>query len=166
MIGVLAHNAAPEVFTELVLIGPSPRYVDDEGYTGGFSREEIEGLLDTLEANYLGWSATMAPVIMGVPERPELAGELDASFCRTDPDIAASFARATFLADNRADLDAVRARTLVVQCSQDAIASEAVGEYVHARIAGSEYVLLDATGHCPHLSAPEETIVALQRFLA
>ena len=165
MIGVLAAVAEPERFAALVLIGPSPRYVDDGDYVGGFSAEDIEGLLDSLDSNYLGWSSAMAPVIMGNPDRPELGAELTNSFCRTDPEIARHFARVTFLSDNRADLPKVRARTLVLQCCEDAIAGPAVGEYVHRQIAGSELVLMQATGHCPNLSAPQETVAAIQAFL-
>jgi sigma-B regulation protein RsbQ len=147
------------------MIGPSPRYVDDEGYTGGFSRTDIQGLLDSLESNHLGWSTTMAPMIMGNPERPELGQELTNSFCRTDPAIARQFARVTFLSDNRGDLSSVAVPTLVLQCSQDVIAPEAVGRYVHEHVPGSVFIRLAATGHCPHLSAPEETVAAIRAFL-
>jgi sigma-B regulation protein RsbQ len=165
MIGVLAVRAAPELFGALVMIGPSPRYVDDGDYTGGFSRADIAGLLDSLDANHLGWSAAMAPVIMGNPEQPELAEELTNSFCRTDPDIARQFARVTFLSDNRADLADVDVPTLVLQCSADVIAPEPVGRYVHAHVPGSSFVQLAATGHCPNLSAPEETVEAIRAWL-
>ena len=165
MIGVLAANAEPDRFDRLVLVGPSPRYIDDDGYVGGFSREDIGGLLESLESNYLGWSSTMAPVIVGNPDRPELGEELTNSFCRTDPEIAAHFARVTFLSDNRQDLARVQAPSLVLQCSQDAIAPETVGEYVHEHIPGSELVLMEATGHCPNLSAPDELISAIKAFL-
>jgi sigma-B regulation protein RsbQ len=165
MIGVLAAARAPERFAKLVLVGPSPRYIDDEGYTGGFSRADIEELLGSLESNFLGWSSQMAPLIMGNPERPELGDELTNSFCRTDPDIAAQFARVTFLSDNRDDLAGVSIPTLVLQSHTDAIAPQVVGEYVHRAIPGSRYVLLDATGHCPNLSAPEETTAAIRAFL-
>jgi sigma-B regulation protein RsbQ len=153
------------VFGALVMIGPSPRYVDDVDYTGGFSRADIAGLLDSLDANHLGWSAAMAPVIMGNPQHPELAEELTNSFCRTDPDIARQFARVTFLSDNRADLARVSVPTLVLQCSDDVIAPEVVGRYVHARIPGSTFVQLAATGHCPNLSAPAETVEAIRAWL-
>jgi len=166
MMGVLAAVQEPERFETLVLVGPSPRYIDDGEYTGGFSREDIDGLLDSLDSNYLGWSSAMAPVIMGNPDRPELGSELTNSFCRTNPEIAKHFARATFLSDNRADLPKVTARALILQCSDDAIASQPVGEYVHRQIPGSELVLMKATGHCPNLSAPEETIAAIKSFLA
>lgn len=166
MIGVLACNSEPERFARLVLVGPSPRYIDDAGYRGGFERSDIEQLLASLESNYLGWSSQMAPVIMGNLDRPELAEELTNSFCRADPAMAAQFARVTFLSDNRADLDKVRAPALVLQCSDDAIAPQAVGEYVHEHLPVSEYVLLDATGHCPNLSAPGETVAAIRAFLA
>ena len=165
MIGVLAAARAPETIGKLVLVGPSPRYIDDDGYVGGFAVEDIEELLDSLDSNFLGWSSAMAPAIMGNPERPELGEELTASFCRTDPDIAARFARVTFMSDNRADLATVAVPTLVLQCSDDVIAPDAVGEYVHERIAGSVLVRLAATGHCPNLSAPQETIDAIRAFV-
>jgi sigma-B regulation protein RsbQ len=165
MIGVLAWQRAPELFGALVMVGPNPRYIDDGDYVGGFSRTDIAGLLDALDANHLGWSAQMAPVIMGNPDRPELAEELTNSFCRTDPDIARQFARVTFLSDNRADLPGVAVPTLVLQCSEDVIAPEVVGRFVHANIPGSTFTRLKATGHVPHLSAPEETTAAIRSFL-
>ena len=165
MIGVLAAARAPELFGALVMVGPNPRYVDNGDYVGGFSREDIAALLESLDSNHLGWSAAMAPVIMGNPDRPELTAELTNSFCRTDPDIARQFARVTFLSDNRADLPGVRVPTLVLQCTADAIAPEAVGRYVHEHVPGSVYTLLSATGHCPHLSAPAETTAAIRAFL-
>jgi sigma-B regulation protein RsbQ len=165
MIGVLAAIQEPERFEALVLVGPSPRYIDEPGYVGGFNRQDIDGLLESLESNYLGWSAAMAPVIMGNPQRPELGTELTNSFCRTNPEIAAHFARVTFLSDNRADLHRVATRTLVLQCSDDVIAPRSVGEYVHRLIPGSRLVQMKATGHCPNLSAPEETIAAIKTFV-
>jgi sigma-B regulation protein RsbQ len=165
MIGVLAAKREPSRFKALVLVGPSPRYLDDADYVGGFSRHDIDGLLESLDSNYLGWSSSMAPVIMGNPDRPELGAELTNSFCRTDPRIAAQFARVTFLSDNRADLASVRIPTLILQCSDDVIAPDAVGEYVHRQIEGSRLVVLKATGHCPNLSAPEETVDAIDTFL-
>ncbi len=165
MIGVLAAIQQPDRFENLVLVGPSPRYVNDGAYMGGFERQDIEGLLDMLDSNYLGWASTMAPVIMGNGNRPELAAELENSFCRTDPHIARFFARVTFLSDNRADLAKVRTRTLILQCSSDAIAPLSVGDFVHRHIPGSELVIMKATGHCPNLSAPEETISAIKTFL-
>jgi sigma-B regulation protein RsbQ len=165
MIGVLAAAREPDRFAKLVLVGPSPRYIDDDGYRGGFSREDIDELLDSLEVNYLGWSSAMAPVIMGAPERPELGEELTNSFCRTDPDVARRFARATFLSDNREDLSRVEVPALVLQCDQDVIAPREVGEYVHAQLRDSRLVHMQATGHCPNLSAPEETIAAIRAFV-
>jgi sigma-B regulation protein RsbQ len=164
MIAVLAANREPDRFAKLVLLTPSPCYVDDGDYRGGFSRADIDELLESLDSNYLGWSAAMAPVIMGNPDRPELGGELTDSFCRTDPAIARVFARATFLSDNRADLAKVAVPTLVIQTARDAIASQEVGRFVHEQIAGSELVTLDATGHCPQLSAPEATAGAVLGF--
>jgi sigma-B regulation protein RsbQ len=166
MIGVLAAVERPDRFGALVLVAPSPRYIDDADYVGGFTREDIEGLLASLESNYLGWSSTMAPVIMGNADRPELGEELENSFCRTDPAIAAHFARTTFLSDNRADLARVRTPALVLQCSDDAIAPEGVGAYVDAQLADSRLVQLAATGHCPNVSAPAETVAAIKAFLA
>jgi sigma-B regulation protein RsbQ len=166
MIGALAAIQEPERFDRLILIGPSPRYIDDGDYVGGFKPEDIEGLLDFLDSNHLGWSSSMAPLIMGNPDRPELGEELTNSFCRTNPEIAKHFARVTFLSDNRADLPRVNTRALILQCSQDAIAPEAVGRYMHQNLPGSEFVLMKATGHCPNLSAPEETIAAMEAFLS
>jgi sigma-B regulation protein RsbQ len=165
MIGVLAAIAAPEHFARLVLVGPSPRYIDDEGYRGGFSESDIAELLESLDSNYLGWSSVMAPVIMGNSDRPELGAELTNSFCRTDPAIARQFASVTFLSDNRGDLAAVPVPCLVLQCSDDVIAPTEVGEYVHQQLPQSDLVLLKATGHCPNLSAPDETVAAIRTFL-
>jgi sigma-B regulation protein RsbQ len=165
MIGVLAYRQAPELFGALVMVGPSARYVDDGDYTGGFTRDQIRELLENLDANHLGWSAAMAPVIMGRPDRPELAEELTNSFCRTNPDVARQFARVSFLSDNRADLPSVQVPTLVLQCSEDVIAPEPAGRYVHEHVPGSVFTQLAATGHCPNLSAPEETTAAIRAFL-
>jgi len=165
MIAVLATNRDSSRVGALVLLGPSPRYLDAAGYQGGFSQSDIDALLDSLDANYLGWSSTMAPVIMGNPDRPELAAELTSSFCRCDPAIAGHFARVTFLSDNRRDLRHVRVPTLVLQASHDAIAPLAVGEYVQQSIPGSELVVMSATGHLPHLSAPDEVAAQLRAFL-
>ncbi|MET9451755.1 alpha/beta fold hydrolase [Streptomyces cinerochromogenes] len=166
MIGVLAADTAPERIGALVMVAPSPRYIDGDGYRGGFSPEDIDELLESLESNYLGWSAAMAPVIMGNDERPELGEELKNSFCATDPDMARVFARTTFLSDSRDDLKTVRVPTLVLECTQDVIAPREVGAYVHRAVADSTLVTLDATGHCPHLSAPEATNLAITEFLA
>jgi sigma-B regulation protein RsbQ len=166
MIGVLAARRRPELFEKLVLVGPSPRYIDDESYVGGFSEDDIRGLLEQLDSNYLGWSAAMAPVIMGNPDRPELGEELTNSFCRTDPDIARQFAHVTFMSDNRADLEGLEVPTLVLQCSDDAIAPVAVGEYVAGAVQNGTLRMLQATGHCPNLSAPEATVEAIRAFVA
>ncbi|HEY6661864.1 MAG TPA: alpha/beta hydrolase [Sphingomicrobium sp.] len=165
MIGALASLKAPGMFSDLVMVGPSPRYIDDAGYVGGFSRPQVEELLEFLADNHLGWSAAMAPAIMGNPDRPELGETLTNSFCATDPAIAREFARVTFLSDNRDDLPEITARTLVLQCRDDIIAPASVGEYVHAQIPGSRFMLLDATGHCPNLSAPEEVTAAIRAFV-
>jgi sigma-B regulation protein RsbQ len=166
MIGVLAAKRQPAAFDRLILIGPSPCYIDDSDYVGGFSRADIEALLETLNSNYLGWSSATAPVIMGNPERPELAGELTESFCRTNPEIAGHFARVTFLSDNRRDLAQVSVPALILQCSEDVIAPDCVGQFVRDHMPGSVLVHLSASGHCPHMSAPEETIAAIRRYLS
>lgn len=165
MIGALATLKAPGMFSELIMVGPSPRYINDGDYVGGFSAAQVEELLEFLADNHLGWSAAMAPAIMGNPDRPELGETLNNSFCNTDPEIARQFARVTFLSDNRADLPNVEARTLVLQCREDIIAPPCVGEYVHAQIPESSFMLLDATGHCPNLSAPDEVTAAIRSFV-
>ena len=165
MIGVLAQRRVAERFAALVLVSPSPRYIDAYGYTGGFAPSDIDDLLTALADNYLGWSMEMAPVIMGNADRPELAAELSQSFCRTDPLIAERFAMVTFYGDNRADLPHVTAPTLVMQSREDAIAPMQVGQYVADAIPDSTLVVLDATGHCPNLSAPREVVTALRAFL-
>jgi sigma-B regulation protein RsbQ len=165
MIGVLAAIKQPQFFDCLVLIGPSPSYINDDVYTGGFTRKDIDELLELQDSNFLGWSTTLAPTIMGNPERPELGQELVNSFCRTDPDIAKQFAAVTFLSDNRADLPKLRTPSLIIQCQDDVIAPMPVGQYVHQHLSNSELAILTATGHCPHLSAPEETIAVIKRFL-
>jgi sigma-B regulation protein RsbQ len=165
MIGALAVIQDPGMFSKLVMVGPSPRYIDDAEYVGGFASEQIEELLDFLDSNHMGWSTAMAPVIMGNADRPALAEELTNSFCRTDPEIAKHFARTTFTGDNRADLPRVAARTLILQCTDDVIAPLAVGDYVHQHLPDSELVILRATGHCPNLSAPDEVIAAMRAFV-
>lgn len=166
MTGVLAAIREPDRFSQLILIGPSPRYINDPPYVGGFERADIEGLLETMEKNYIGWANYLAPAIMKNPERPELAAELTESFCSTDPIIARRFAEATFFADNRKDLPRVGVPSLVLQCSDDLIAPPAVGDYVHANLLQSTLHVLSATGHCPHMSHPEETISAIKAYLA
>ena len=166
MVGVLAANAEPERFAHLIMVGPSPRYLNDApDYVGGFERADIEGLLETMDRNYIGWANFLAPAIMKNPDRPELGQELTESFCSTDPTIARRFAEATFFADNRADLPRLRVPSLVLQCSEDIIAPLAVGEYVHRNTPGSTLRLMRASGHCPHMSAPEETVALIKEYL-
>ena len=165
MTGVLAAIQRPELFHSLVLIGPSACYLNDGDYAGGFSREDIESLLDSMDSNYLGWSSQMAPVIMGNADRPELADELETTFCRADPTISKHFARVTFLSDNREDLARLAVPSVILQCSNDVIAPPFVGGYVHRHLAGSSFVQLSANGHCPNLSAPEETVSAIKTYL-
>jgi len=165
MIGLIAARRAPELFSTLVLIGPSPCYINDADYVGGFSQAQIDELLEFLDSNHMAWSQAMAPVIMGNADRPELGEELAASFCQVDPEIARRFARVTFLTDSRADIGSIDARVLILQCREDVIAPPSVGEYVQGAIPGSELVLLDAIGHCPNLSAPGATIAAIRAFV-
>jgi sigma-B regulation protein RsbQ len=165
MIGVLAARRRPDLFDSLILIAPSPSYINDGAYVGGFEREDIDDLLDTLESNHFGWARMMAPVVMGNPDRPELAGALGDSFCRMDSRIARHFARVTFLADHRQDLQGVTVPSLLLQCSDDALAAPEVGDYVARHMTGSSLMRLAATGHCPHMSAPDEVVQALTAFL-
>jgi len=165
MIGMLANIKQPDKFAAQVMIGPSPCYVNDGDYIGGFERKDIDGLLETLESNYLGWSSTMAPAIMGAPDQPDLGVELTNSFCRTDPEIAKHFARVTFLSDNRNDVPKLKAPTLILQCSEDLIAPMAVGEYLHRHLPDSTLRVIDNVGHCPHLSAPAPSTEAIDEFL-
>ncbi len=165
MIGLLADLEQPERFAAQIMIGPSPCYINDGDYIGGFTREDIESLLETLESNYLGWSSTMAPVIMGAPEQPDLAIELTNSFCRTDPEIARQFARVTFLSDVRAQLPRLTTPTLILQCDDDVIAPVQVGEYLHRTLPHSTLSVIANVGHCPHLSAPGPCTTAIDAFL-
>jgi sigma-B regulation protein RsbQ len=165
MIGALASLKAPHLFSKLILVGPSPRYIDDGDYVGGFSADQIEELLQFLGDNHTGWSEAVAPTIMGNADRSELGQELTASFCRMNPVIAKEFARVTFMSDNRADLSSINTPTLILQCSDDMIAPVCVGEYLQRNIKGSTYVQLAATGHCPNLSAPAEVIEAIRAYI-
>ena len=166
MIAVLAAKRAPQRFARLILIGPSPRYINDPPeYFGGFERADIEGLLDMMDKNYIGWANFLAPAIMKNPEHPEFAEELTESFCSTDPVIARRFAEATFFADNRADLPDVAVPTLIMQCSDDMIAPQQVGDYVHSNMPNSTLRQMRATGHCPHMSHPDETIELMREYL-
>jgi sigma-B regulation protein RsbQ len=166
MIGVLAAIQEPDLFSRLVLVCPSPRYIDDVDYAGGFSKADIDELLEAMDDNLRAWSDNVAPMIMGNPDRPELSEELADSFCRADPELARHFARVTFRSDNRTDLERVTTPALVLQCAHDSIAPRAVGDYVRERLAGSTSVVIEASGHCPNLSAPDATVDAIQGFLA
>lgn len=165
MIGLLAAKRQPERFAKLIMVGPSPRYINDTDYVGGFQRQEIEGLLDLMDNNFIGWANFLAPVIMKNGDRPELGQELQASFCSTDPKIARRFAEVTFFADNRADVAESPVPSLILQCSEDAIAPIEVGHYLARTMPGSTLHIMRATGHCPHLSHPEETIEAIRGYL-
>lgn len=165
MIGIIAAKANPSLFKKLVFLGPSPCYINEEGYTGGFEREDMDGLFEMMDSNYLGWSRALAPQIMANPERPELGEALANNFCSTDPQIAKEFARVTFYSDNRADLAGIGPESLTIQCSDDIIAPFIVGKYMEAHTPNNKFILIDATGHCPHMSAPEETIAAIKAFI-
>jgi sigma-B regulation protein RsbQ len=166
VVGMLASIREPRRFAQLILVGPSPCYVNHPpDYRGGFERADIEGLLDLMERNYIGWANFLAPTVMKNAERPELARELEESFCSTDPRIARRFAEATFLADNRRDLRKVRVPSLIMQCSEDAIAPAEVGDYLSRHLPGSTLRVLEATGHCPHMSHPEETVRVIKEYL-
>lgn len=164
-IGLLAGVARPDLFSRHVMIGPSPCYINDGDYVGGFTRADIQSLLETLDGNYLGWASAMAPTIMGAPEQPELREELTNSFCATDPDIAKHFAHVTFLSDNRKDVPKLTTPTLLLQCSEDIIAPRTVGDYLHQHLPNSTLRVIDNVGHCPHLSAPDAIIAAMNQFL-
>ncbi|AKJ30263.1 alpha/beta fold hydrolase [Caldimonas brevitalea] len=166
MIGVVAAGLRPELFSRLVLVAPSPCYLNQGDYVGGFEREDIDALLETLDSNYFSWARMMAPVVMGNADRPELAEDLGNSFCRTDPAVAHHFARVTFLSDNRGDLPGMRVPSLVLQCRDDALAPASVGRYLQQTLPCAQLAELQATGHCPHLSAPGETIEVIRQFLA
>jgi sigma-B regulation protein RsbQ len=165
MIGILAANREPDRFERLVLIGPSPRYINDEGYVGGFERADIDGLFEMMDKNFLGWANFLAPAIMKNPDRPELGEELTASFCSTDPIMARNFAEATFYADNRGDLAAATVPSLILQCSEDMVAPLVVGQYLSEQLPGSTMRVMKATGHCPHMSHPDETIALIKEYL-
>lgn len=165
MIGMLATIAAPQRFAAQAMIGPSPCYINDGDYVGGFTREDIRELLDTMEANYLGWSQSLAPAIMGAPNRPDLRDELTNSFCRNDPEIARHFASVTFLSDHRPDVPKSTVPSLVLQCSDDLIAPHSVGEWLHRHLPASSLAVIDNVGHCPHMSAPTASSRAIDVFL-
>ncbi len=165
-IGILAAIREPERFRNMILIGPSPCYVNDGDYVGGFTRASIDELLDFLDSNHLGWSSAMAPAIMGNADRPELGAELANSFCRTDPEVVKQFARVTFLSDVRNDLPKLKVPSLIIQCSDDMIAPTSVGQYMHRQLIASRLTILDANGHCPNLSEPEATVKAMNAYLA
>lgn len=165
MIGVLANLQAPNIFKSLIFVSPSPRYINDTDYIGGFSKEDLEGLLEVMNNNYAGWAQFLAPVVMQNPEKPELTDELESSFCAADPLINRNFARVTFFSDNRKDLEKVKLPTLILQCAEDAIAPDTVGEFIHESIKGSTLIKMKATGHCPHMSHPEETIASIKKFI-
>ncbi|MFY7936754.1 MAG: alpha/beta fold hydrolase [Flavobacterium sp.] len=166
MMGLLAANKAPHLFEKFIMVCPSPRYINDETYYGGFEEADIHDLLESLESNYLGWSKDITPVIMGNADKPELSEELANSFCQNNPEIAKHFAKVTFLGDNRHDLSKLTTRTLILQCKSDVIAPEAVGKYVNEQLQNSTIVVMEATGHCPHMSAPKETVELVNKFLA
>ncbi|HEX8773229.1 MAG TPA: alpha/beta hydrolase [Pyrinomonadaceae bacterium] len=167
VVGMLASIREPERFAQLILVSPSPCYINDPpDYVGGFERADIAGLLHLMEKNYIGWANFLAPVVMKNAERPELTRELKESFCSTDPKIARRFAEATFFSDNRGDLPNVKIPSLIMQCSEDAIAPQEVGDYLERHLPGSTMRVMRATGHCPQMSHPEETVQLIREYLA
>jgi sigma-B regulation protein RsbQ len=166
MIGLLAAVKEPKYFKKLIFIGPSPRYLNEAGYTGGFERTDLDSLFEFMDSNYLGWSSALAPAIMGNPGQPEHGAFLTNSFCMTDPEIARQFARVTFYSDNRSDLQKLKVESLTLQCAEDIIAPMGVGDYMQSNTPGNSLVVLNATGHCPHISAPVEIIEAVRRYLS
>ncbi len=165
MIGLLASVQKPGLIADAILVCPSPRYINDDEYVGGFSQEDLNGLLEVMDQNYLGWANFLAPVVMKNPDLPELTKELEESFCSIDPEITRQFAKVTFFGDNRADLHKIKIPTLILQCEDDAIAPKQVGQYLHKHLAKSRLINMSATGHCPHMSHPTETIEAIKSFL-
>lgn len=165
VMGIIAADKKPELFSNLILVAPSPSYINDGEYIGGFTKNQIEELLESLDNNHLGWSMAMAPVIMANNDRKELSDELANSFCMTDPDIARHFARTTFLTDKRTILAMAKTPALIMQCSNDVIAPREVGDYMHRQMTHSKIVYMKATGHCPNLSAPEETVALIKEYL-
>jgi sigma-B regulation protein RsbQ len=166
MVGLLAAIEKPEIFDKLIMVGPSPCYINNNEYRGGFERNDIESLLATMEQNYIGWANFLAPNIMGNKDRPELGQELTESFCSTDPVVARQFAKATFFSDNRADLEKSKVPSLILQCSDDIIAPLQVGQYLSQHLPKSTLRIMKATGHCPHMSEPGETIMLIEQYLS
>lgn len=166
MIGMLASIERPELVEKMVMIGPSPNFINDGDYYGGFERSDIEGLLDMMEVDYERWAAYLAPVVLQNEDRPDLAEDFEEVLCSNDPAIMRQFAEVTFTSDVRGELQKLTVPTLILQTSFDAIAPVKVGEYVHGQLPNSELMLMEATGHSPHVSAAEETIAKIKTYLA
>lgn len=165
MIAMLATIKAPGRFAAQVMLGPSACYLNEGFYFGGFARSEIEELLATMEANYLDWSARMAPAIMGAPGQPELGKELVDAFCRNNPDIARHFARVTFLSDHREDAPLSETPALILQCSEDLIAPRTAGEFLQRKLPNATLRMIRNVGHCAHMSAPGACVREIDAFL-
>ncbi|WDU78366.1 alpha/beta fold hydrolase [Lysinibacillus sp. G01H] len=165
MIGLLASIQHPDYFKKLIMIGPSPCYLNDDGYRGGFERSDIAELLDMMEMNFTGWASYMAPIAMSNPEQPALTQELKQTFIAADPIIAKEFAEVTFLSDHRSELSKVSVPSLIIQCSEDSIVPIGVGDYLHHHLKNSTLQLMEAKGHYPHISHPNETIQCIADFL-
>jgi sigma-B regulation protein RsbQ len=167
MLGAIAAIRQPERFSKLIMVAPSPCYLNHPpDYLGGFDRQDIEELIDMMDKNYMGWASFLAPLAMGNSDSPQLAQELEHSFCSTDPITAKSFAKVTFYSDCRPLLPKIVTPCLVLQCSEDALVPEPIGEYLHHHIPHSSYIKMKATGHCPHLSNPVETAAVIRNYIS
>lgn len=165
MIGALASIERPDLMEQMIMIGPSPYYLNEPGYSGGFDKTDVDALLDMMEINFREWAKYLAPVAMGEAAEPDMTKSFENTLCSNDPNIARKFAEVTFTSDSRDVLGEVKTPTLILQTQYDAIAPVEVGQYIHANIPSSELVLMEATGHNPHISYPEETVACISAYL-
>lgn len=165
MTSVLASLREPQMFEKLILICSSPRYLNDGDYKGGFDQSDLDGLFDAMSSNYHAWAAGFGPVAMGNPERPELGKEFARTLGEIRPDVAQAVARVIFTSDHRKDVPKLTTPTLVIQTSNDIAVPLEVGRYLHKNIKGSTLAHIDASGHLPHMSAPDEINSVIASFL-
>lgn len=166
MIGLIASIDSPQYFANMVMICPSPCFLNfPPNYFGGFERKDLEELIDLMDKNYIGWANYLAPLVMGSNNSPELIGEMSGSFCSTDPIIARVFAEATFFSDHRDILPKAKHPALVLQSRVDALASPSVGEYVQNNLPNSKMEIIDAEGHCLHMTCPEKIVQQIIDFV-